>query len=67
MKKRYKLPDLICTCGHLEKDHSHKLWGLRASECRIVLRMPKVKCNCIRFMLDNLLYLEILERIYYGR
>ena len=56
--------DLICSCGHLDKEHSlNSPWN---GWCNF-METKKKQCDCIEFRLDNLLYLEQLEReSYYG-
>lgn len=55
MKKRF--PKLYCTCGHLDTAHAVKIYVKRFCG----------DCNCVDFRLDALLYLEELDRTYYGR
>lgn len=56
--------DLICTCGHEDIDHT----------CGMFEKVKCVKpdsfdyskrCKCTWFSLDNLLYLEELDKEYY--
>jgi hypothetical protein len=50
--------ELICSCGHLDKEHKWPdLHFYGDTQCRI--------CPCMKFMLDNLLYLEELDKEYY--
>lgn len=56
--------DLLCTCGHLDTDHTcgmfKKVRCLKHDSFNI-----NKKCDCTKFSLDNLLYLEQLDKEYY--
>lgn len=58
---------LICSCGHLDTDHANRIIGtpdIPKADCFYV-DMDGSFCDCRDFRLDNLLYLEQLERESY--
>ncbi len=58
--------DLLCSCGHLDIDHTYDMLIDEACLEQDSFNINK-KCGCTKFSLDNLLYLEQLEReSYYG-
>ena len=56
--------DLICTCGHLDTDHSIG-WFEHVRCFKEDSFNIKKPCRCTKFSLDNLLYLEQLDKEYY--
>lgn len=61
--------DYLCSCGHLDSEHvcsvkAHKRPSHICNEtdrifcCNEDLYNPPWSCRCVKFMLDNLAYLE---------
>lgn len=65
MKKRTKkliYPKMLCTCGHYEEDHRFNAIRKR-NWCLFDDGDIGNRCSCLDFRLDNLLYLEELNRL----
>lgn len=71
------LSDFLCTCGHYDSQHfcSEKAHKRKRHKCNITDRVfcddsdkldPPWSCKCTKFSMDNLLYLEEMDREYYG-
>ncbi len=56
--------ELICSCGHLDTDHSTYP---PSTHCHFDDGDLGVRCLCPEFKLDGLLYLEQVDREYYDR
>lgn len=68
--------DLLCTCGHFDSQHfcSEKHHKKTKHKCNITDRVwcndsdvndPPWNCKCTKFSMDNLAYLEELDKDYY--
>lgn len=55
--------ELLCTCGHVSTEHNIFPPNTR---CRFDDGDLGVRCQCSKFHLDTLLYLEEIDRAYYG-
>ena len=54
--------ELTCSCGHLDQEHHDGFICQREDMYR-----PNAACPCNVFILDGLLYLEQVDKAYYGR
>lgn len=70
------LIDLLCTCGHFDSQHfcSEKHHKKAKHKCNITDRVwcndsdvndPPWNCKCTKFNMDNLAYLEEMDKQYY--
>lgn len=56
--------DLLCTCGHLNTEHTCGMFERVQCLKQDTFNNNK-RCKCTWFSLDNLLYLEQLDKEYY--
>ncbi len=56
--------DLLCTCGHLDTDHTCGMFEHVKCLQQDSFDINK-RCRCSKFSLDALVYLEQLDKEYY--